>query len=162
MGLVDHRLVARSDAELAVVCRAIEQALPTPPFDLDGHSSWEYAIAASGQLHCNVTKYWDDPRSQWWFDKVPGNANYCVTLTCGQRLVAELLPKLRAALADVLDADLHDLGTRPSRMPAHHAPQSSDMDDNPPSSGWSLPFSWILFVGVAAAVFFTLRSCAGT
>jgi hypothetical protein len=162
MAATSHYLAATSDAPLEDVCAHLEAALGTGPFELDGHAHWRYGEARGGGLHLNVTRCDDTETIETWIEGTPPGVNYQVVLTCPEQGSEELLARLGAALEEALGTRARGFHVR-REASSGGGPLATVVEDGAGdqevSSGFSLPFSWFLVIGVALAVFLVVRGC---
>ena len=72
---------ARSEAKLESVCETLGAAFELPPFEFDGHDTWQYAWSEGRGLRLNVTKAKGCHTVETWMPGCPGGVNYQVILT---------------------------------------------------------------------------------
>lgn len=154
-----HYFAATSVAPLVEVCNHLERVFATAPFDLDSHAHWEYGAASADELSFNITRCSDSETIETWIKGTPHGVNYQAIVWCSDSQQDAILAKFAAELASVLECSPEHFRSSPGSRPAGPAGESTAASAAPPSSGFSLPFTWFLAVGLAAVGVLIVRSC---
>jgi len=94
-----------------------------------------------------------------WIEGTPRGVNYQAIVWCpdseGARILARFEAELEAALGSNAELFHSSPGSSPTGAPDEHASSSVE-----PPSGFSLPLTWFIAVGVAVVAVAVARSCS--
>ncbi len=154
-----HYFAATSTVPLATVCSHLQRAFATSQFEFDSHAHWEYGRASSEELAFNITRCSDSETIEKWIEGTPSGVNYQAIIWCpewgGEGVPARLEEELGAAFGGRAEHFLSSSGSGSTEAPDKLASLSDD-----PPSGFSLPLTWFIAVGLAAVGVIVFRSCS--
>lgn len=155
-----HYFAAKSEVPLDVVCARLQHAFDTEPFELNSHAHWEYGKASSDDLAFNITRCSDTETIETWIKGTPRGVNYQAIIWCPDSEKAKILARFRAEVGAALGATMeHFLSTRGADSTKVPDQRAQPLEE--PTSGFSLPLTWIMVVGIAGVIILIVRSCSG-
>ena len=155
-----HYYAATSTTPLVEVCSHLRRVFNTEPFEFDSHAHWEYGSAAALGLALNITRCSDCETIETWIEGTPRGVNYQAVVWCPDAKSEVILPRFAEEFESVLGCGADHFRSSPGSHPAGPTgePVASPVA---PSSGFSLPFTWLFAAGLVTSGVIVVRSCSG-
>ena len=136
-----------------------------PAFDFDREESWDYAYSERPGLGLNVSRARKPGVIDSWVPGTPDGSVYQIIVYT--RGTSAHLEDVRRVLLERCDMTLQLIESAELNQTLHQAPSTGVVwlnpnvppEPNESPSGWSLPFTWIMLVGLFIIAGLLSRSC---